>query len=52
MALFDDAMINVSYLTKNYGKKIEYIKKLDADVNFLFITDCHSGLISLRYKSI
>jgi len=37
-------MIDVSYLTKDYDKKIEHIKSLGADVNFLFITDCHSGL--------
>ncbi len=37
-------MIDVSYLTKNYDKKIEHIRSLGADVNFLFITDCHSGL--------
>lgn len=37
-------MKDVTYLTKNYDKKIEHIKSLNADVNFLFITDVHSGL--------
>lgn len=37
-------MPDITYLTKNYDKKIEHIRSLDADVNFLFITDCHSGL--------
>ena len=35
-------MRDVSYLIKNYDEKIEHLKELDADINFMFVCDCHN----------